>query len=82
MTHCYSLDDRHIDDYNKPSALNCRHVADNYRRRLYAPPVLEKMPPMYKETHGPLLKINRKGEVQEAKTVWKWDTAAASFKEE
>ena len=61
------IENRIIHDYNRPCGRSLRRTADNYKKREFKPPMLEKMKPWYQETFDPLVRLNRKGQPREEK---------------
>ena len=61
------IENRVIHDYNRPCGKSLRRTGDNYKKREFKPPLLEKMKPWYQETFDPLVRLNRKGQPREEK---------------
>ena len=74
------VENRHISDYNKPSGHVLRRVGDNYKKREYKPPELEKMKPHIKEDYDPLIRLNRKGQPKEDSERYSWKQLEGDLK--
>ena len=75
-----SVENRHIPDYNKPSGMNLRRTGDNYKKREYKPPQLEKMKPHIQEDYDPLVRLNRKGQPREDSERYSWKQLEGDLK--
>ena len=74
------VENRHINDYHKPSGMNLRRTGDNYKKREYKPPALEKMKPHIQEDYDPLIRLNRKGQPREDSERYSWKQLEGDLK--